>query len=123
MSDKTITRTFNGERIVTALALGIDQFEFTDCICDAIRQAVSRDGVKHVARAANANLRTVENWANKRSTPDGLHLVRLMAMVPEVQAEVRRLAAMESDLHPELQRDMQQLFQTAARIMAARDAE
>lgn len=107
---------------MSALALSIGQYEFTDRICDALRQHVegNASGVKSLARAANANVRTVENWLAKRSTPDGLHLVRLMATIPEVQAEVRRLAAMEADLDPNFERDMDALVRTYWRIKERR---
>lgn len=113
---------FQGKRSenerMTALALRIGQGEFTDRICDAIRRSVSHDpsGVKAVARAANANVRTVENWFAKRSTPAGLHLVRLMATMPEVQSEVRRLASMESDLDPAFERDFNTLVTSYMRL-------
>lgn len=122
MSADRTTRTVGGGQSVNALALRIDQFDFTDRICGAIREAASRSpsGVKLIARAANANTRTVENWLAKRSTPDGLHLVRLMATVPEVQAEVRRLAAMESDLDPSFERDLNALITAYQRIRTER---
>jgi DNA-binding transcriptional regulator YiaG len=120
MSDNRITGNIDGVHRVNARALNMGQYEFTEAICDAIRRAIELDpfGVKTIARAANANIRTVENWAAKRSTPDGLHLVRLMATVPEVQAEVRRLAAMDADLDPEFERDLARVLEGYQRLKA-----
>ena len=122
MSRGSLTRRFCGEFTVNAPALAIGQDEFTTAIGDAIRRAAARHpfGFKFIQRAANANSRTVENWAAKLSAPSGLYLVRLMATVPEVQAEVRRLAAMEADFDPEMQRDLLQLMQTTSRLMQAK---
>lgn len=105
---------------MNALAFNIGQDEFTQRICDAIRRSVAGDasGVKTIAKHANANVRTVENWLAKRSTPHALHLVRMMAAMPEVQAEVRRLAAMEADLDPEFERDLLTLIGTYQRRKA-----
>lgn len=105
---------------MNALAFRIGQDEFTQRICDAIRRSVAGDasGVKTIARHANANVRTVENWLAKRSTPHALHLVRMMAAMPEVQAEVRRLASMEADLDPEFERDLLTLIGTYQRRKA-----
>lgn len=112
-----------GARTVTAaLAFNIGQDEFTAAICGALRRAFGeeRSAVKRVAQVANSNIRAAENWWSGKNPPNGLHLTRLVAMVPEVQAEFRRLAAMESDLDPEIERHILELHQTASRILASK---
>jgi len=111
-----------GDHLVNAAALQLGYGDYAEVICGAIRRAAERHphGMKYIARSANSNIRTVESWAAKRSTPDGLHLLRLMATVPEVQSEVRRLAGMQADLDPAFERDFHQLIQTYQRIREGR---
>lgn len=112
MSSFSTTGKFAGGYNVNAVALSIGQAEYTDRIGGALRAAAQNhpDGLKGLARAANSNIRAVEAWIAKRSTPNGLHLLRLMATIPEVQAECRRLAAMEANLDPEFERELSSLF-------------
>lgn len=106
--------------MTAAPALTIDRFEYTETMSSAIKRATDRIGLKGVARAASCNMRSVENWCQGVHTPNGLQLLRLMATVPEVQAEVRRLAAMEADLDPTFERDMDALMRTYWRIKERR---
>jgi len=86
--------------------LTMGQNELTRAISGALQSAFGdeRDAAKRVAIIANTNDRTAENWLLGRNAPDVLHLLRLAAQIPELQAVVRQLAAMEADMDPELDR-------------------
>jgi hypothetical protein len=68
--------------------------------------ADKKSGIKTIQKVANSNYRTAKNWWEGRNAPDGLNLLKLMAEVPELQAEVRRLTAMATDLDPHLDHAM-----------------
>ena len=97
-----------------ALAFKINHGEYTKRITGAIRLAFvnERAPVKRIADAADCSLATAKNWWEQRCAPEGLHLMRLGAAVPEVGAEVRCVMGMEMELDPELQRDIVQPHQT-----------
>lgn len=59
---------------------------------------------KVIARAARTNIRTAKNLYEGRNAPNGLTLLRLMATVPELQSEVRRLTGMLTDMDPAFER-------------------
>lgn len=90
----------------------INQGEYTDRVRGALQTAFGRLGhpVKHLAKCADVNITTAKNWLDGRSTPQGLHLLRLFAMVPELQAEVRRLTGMMADGDPEFDRALNDLL-------------
>ena len=112
-------------RMNAALAFQINHGEYTKRITGAIRLAFVNDRapVKKIADAADCSVATARNWWEQRCAPEGLHLMRLEVMVPEVAAEARRIRGMESTMDPELERDLMQLYQTAARIKASRAEE
>lgn len=89
----------------------INQGELTQKLRGALVLAFSRERhpVKRLAEVADTNVATAKNWLEGRSTPQALQLLRLMATVPEFQAEVRKLTAMEADMDPEFARDFQKL--------------
>jgi hypothetical protein len=90
----------------------INQGQFTERVRTALVLHFSRERNAHkrLAERADVNVGTAKNWLEGRSVPQGLHLLRLMATVPELQAEVRRLCAMEADCDPELEREIHDLF-------------
>jgi len=105
---------------MSAPVLAMDQGEFTETVSDALKRHFGDDraAVKKLAAAANTNARTAENWLRGNNTPDALHFLRLMATIPALQAEVRRLAGMESDIDPEFARDLAAAFATFQRLSA-----
>lgn len=100
----------------------INQGEYQKRITGALRLAFVNDRfpVKKIAELADANEATAKNWWEGKSTPLGLNLLRLMATVPELHAEVRRLMAMGSDLDPMFEREMSKLVATFQRIQRGR---
>jgi hypothetical protein len=106
------------ERKMTALAFAIGQHEYTQLIGNALRKAFQheRHAVKRIAEIANCNEATARNWYELKVTPHGLHLSRLVAAVPELQAEWRRLCAMESDLDPEFERELHGLIRAYQKV-------
>ena len=119
VSGSTVLR---GGRMNAALAFQLNHGEYTKRITGQLRVAFANDRypVKRIADVADCSVATAKNWWEQRCAPEGLHLARLVAVVPEVAGEYRRITAMERDIDPELQRDMTQLLQTASRILAGR---
>ncbi len=106
---------------MTALAVQLDTQIVTTRFAAALRAAFgeTKAAAKNVARAANSNLRAAENWLAGRNAPDAVHMLRLMATVPEFAAEVRKLTGMASDMDPEFERDLSRLFTQWQRVRAA----
>ncbi len=50
-----------------------------------------------------------------KTAPSGIHFLRALAVIPEFQAEVRRIAAMQTDMDPELERATTALIQAYQR--------
>lgn len=75
-----------------------------------------KDAAKKIARLVDVNTRTAENWLYGVNTPDLLNALKLMAHVPALAAETRRLIGMSAELDPELERDFQKLLRTFTAI-------
>lgn len=95
------------------------QDDLTLAFSNSLREAFGETNaaVKRIAAVANCNERAARNWLEGRNPPTLLYAMRLMAHVPQLQGEMRRLAAMESSLDPNFERAMSQaiqLFQQAA---------
>jgi hypothetical protein len=97
----------------------MDTGDYTAVICGAIRRHFdgTRDAAKACAVIANTNARTAKNWLNGVNPPDGLHLLRLAARIPELAGEVRRLTGMHADIDPEFERDFMKFQQSMAIFM------
>lgn len=103
-----------------APVLTMDMRELTESISGALQEehGSDRHAVDKVSEAANCNQRAAENWLYGKNAPDALHLLRLIATSPAVQAEVRRLTAMDAALDPMLERDLVRLIDTYRRRLA-----
>lgn len=118
------TRITQGNNVRTNMsaALAIDYTTTLDVFGDALQRVFgdAKSGAKRLAIAANCNVRTAENILAKRNLPHLVIALRLIATVPELQAEVRRLTGMAADMDPLFERDMQMLFQTWQNIKAVK---
>lgn len=105
-----------------APATKMDTGDMTTAVCGALRRAF--DGtdspVKRIARLANCNARTAEGWYQGKNMPDAVHLLRLMAQVPELAGEVRRLTGMEADVDPEFGQAFMQAMRAFSKLQGAR---
>lgn len=101
----------------SASVLKLGQNELAQAVGRALRSAFGSESapIKRIANAANSNERAAKNWYEGRNCPDALYLLRLIATVPELQAEVRRLTGMVGDLDPEFERDFLRLMSTYQR--------
>lgn len=80
-----------GERIVSgALALVQDNRAAAEFVGDVltIEYGPLKSTTKHVARAANANIRSAENWLQRKVCPNVPAFLRLAMQVPELNAAV-----------------------------------
>lgn len=111
-----------GARVIAPI-LTMDQFDYQRTVSGALKSAFGRErhGAKKLAGAAGTNVSTAKNWLDEKSTPQGLHLLRLIAAVPELASEVRRLTAM-TDADPEFARDFMRAMQTFQRVQEMRNA-
>lgn len=98
----------------SALAFQITQAEYTARMTGALRLAFvnERMPVKKLADVAQSSIATAKNWWEQRNPPEGLYHLRLLAAVPEYQAEVRRLTNMQANMDPKFERDLVTLFRT-----------
>jgi hypothetical protein len=96
----------------------LQQRDFDNIVHRSIRAGLANERypVRRLADAANVNEKTAKNWWEKRCSPQGLQLLKLMASIPELAAEVRRLCAMEADLDPEFERELHGLIRAYHRI-------
>jgi len=69
--------------------------------------------VKRVAKGADVNLRTAENYWEAKNLPGLVPAIRLMATMPEFAAEVLRLAGLQANLDPRLDRAINDLMRAA----------
>lgn len=75
---------------------------------------------KHVARAANANERTAENWLQARVCPEVPKFLRLAMQVPELNAAVSWLMR-HGTAHPRAQVIIAEIERYEAAAMEAGD--
>lgn len=101
-----------------AAALSMTQRDGEEVVARALQAAFGygRKAARAIADCANCNERTALGWLNGSSSPGFVHTLRLMATVPEFQAEVRRLAAMNADMDPHFERDLNALLATYQRM-------
>jgi hypothetical protein len=103
-----------------APVLTMDTNDTTTVVVRAIRDHFDgkKDAAKLLARKANSNVRAARNWLDGANLPDVVHFLRLMAQVPELAAEVRRLTGLKSDLDPEFDAAIHATMQAYSRIKA-----
>lgn len=112
-----------GQGLVNAVATAdrapiqdMDNSQFQGVVTSIIRRVfgAERHAAKRLSEAAGVTVETAKNWlkADVPTTPQGLHLMRLMATVPELQAEMLRLAAIQTTMPAEFE----QAFLAAARV-------
>jgi len=101
----------------------MDGSQFQMVVTSIIRQVfgAERHGAKRLSSAAGVTVETAKNWLREEqpTTPQGLHLLRLMATVPELQAEMLRLAAIETSMPAEFERAFVAALHSYRRIKAA----
>jgi hypothetical protein len=78
-----------------------------------------RSGAKKISDALDCSPRTAENYLQGRTAPSGIHFLRALAAIPEFEAEVRRLSAMQADMDPEFDRAAMALLQVYQRRQSA----
>lgn len=71
--------------------------------------------VKRIARIADVDRKTAAAWYHGHSAPGIHHLLNLMAEIPGLAGEIRRVTEMERDAHEDLQREIAALIQRAMR--------
>lgn len=108
--------TAAGRKMNAAVAVApihaMNQAQFTGAIRSALIIAFRNDRspVKRIADLAGSNINAAKNWWEGRCAPNGLYLSRLRASVPELDAEIRRLEAMEASLDPNFQQALSQFI-------------
>jgi hypothetical protein len=66
---------------------------------------------KVIARAAGASAKAAENWTAGATAPSLANFLRLLPHSPSLQAMVRKLMGMDSELSPDFQRELNALIQ------------
>lgn len=86
----------------------ISTFTFTDALTDALRR--SFQNAKAMARAAQSNTRTAQNWLEGKNTPTARHLIYLMRESDEVFQTVMQLSGRMSEAEKhEVARKLEQI--------------
>lgn len=122
--EQTHRKMLRGDRMtIHAPVMTLSQNDLVSTIGDTLRRAfgTERHAVKRLARITGASNRSAENWIAGECAPDAFYLLRLMAAVPELASEVRRLTAM-TDADPEFARDFMRAMQTFQRVQEVRNA-
>jgi transcriptional regulator with XRE-family HTH domain len=106
-------------------AFELTQAEWTEIIAEAIRAYMREENlsVKELARDIGCNDRTAENYVQGRTAPAGLHLLRCIAVIPSVEAEVRRISAMAGDCQPGADRAAMELMRAAQKFLDVRSSD
>jgi len=68
---------------------------------------------KEMARKIGCNDRTYENYRLGRTAPSSVHLLRAIAVIPELTARVDELCSLERDLDPRAMQAMSEMYQAA----------
>ena len=77
--------------------------------------------LKEVAQKIGCSDRTAENYVQGRTSPAGLHFLRCIAVIPEFEAEVRRVTSMMMDFDPRAHHAALELVRAAQKFVDARD--
>lgn len=106
-----------------APVMALTQNDLASTIGETLRRVfgTERHASKKLAQITGASNRSAENWIAGENAPDAFHLLRLMATVPELASEIRRLTAM-TDADPEFARDFMRAMQTFQRVQEMRNA-
>lgn len=103
-----------GPRMIAATApiVGMGRAELRAWVTGTLRSTfgAEKHAAKRLALVADATPKAAENWLAGKCMPQGLSMLRLIALVPEFQAEARRLMAMEAELDPRFERQLQETF-------------
>lgn len=109
----------DGDTPGRAEILDLDKSEVQDRIAGVLRGKYGEDaeGSEELGRDADAGAAGARNWTRKTggNMPGVYHFLRVMAVCPELQAEVRKLCGMEADIDPEFDRDMQRAMRAFQR--------
>lgn len=106
-----------------APVMALSQNDLASTIGETLRRVFGpeRHASKKLAQITGASNRSAEKWIAGENAPDAFHLLRLMATVPEMASEIRRLTAM-TDGDPEFARDFMRAMQTFQRVQEMRNA-
>jgi len=110
-----------GADLTAALPIfAVNSGAFTELVSDALRRDFGRfkDPAAACGEAADVPAGTASNWLKRRATPQGLHLLRLMATAPELRSELMRLIGMEASGDPDTERALTLLMNVAIRRQA-----
>lgn len=102
----------------TAPVHEMGQRDFDTIVCNAIHEDLreERYPVRKLADAANVNERTAKNWWERRGSPQGLQLAKLVAVFPTLKAEYARICAMQTEFDPRVHHAIANLLQMASKF-------
>lgn len=96
--------------------------EWNETSSGAINAHMRDNGLslKELAQEIGCSDRTAENYVSGRTAPAGLHFLRCIAVIPEFQAEVRRVSAMAGEADPMADAAAHALMRAAQKFLDAR---
>lgn len=83
-------------------------------------QQANRLTDKEMARKIGCNDRTYENYRLGRTSPSSIHLLRSIAVIPELAGRVKDVCRLEMELDPRAQQAMGELVRAAMIIADAK---
>lgn len=91
----------------------IDERGFANVVSLALRNHYGnhKSAIKEIAKASGASCGSAKNWLAGLTTPHALYLERLKDEVPGLEAEMRRLRAMQAEIDPNFQRAFTRFMQ------------
>lgn len=97
---------------MSAPCFALDQNQYQSLVTDLLRKVVSNENsaAKRLAIVAGCSTATAKNWLAYRATPHGLHLARLRAAIPAIDAEMRRIEGLYAEFDPEAERRLNELL-------------
>ena len=114
-SETDARRIRRGEPLMSAATI-------RSALWEIVPAAIERDGrpAKQLARDTGVTPRAIENVTRRLNLPRADTLMALRRVLPELDAECRRIETMRSDLDPDMDRAAMELYRTAQRLLAER---
>lgn len=100
----------------------VNQAGYTDIVRGTLRLAFVNQSkpIEKIAALCDVSIGTAKNWWEGATTPNGLYLMRMCAVIPELAAEFRRLTVMETEHEPGAANLASELHQLLMRYGAGR---
>lgn len=103
-------------------AFSLNTNDWNALAAQALREHQDRHGLsdKEMARKIGANDRTYENYKSGKTAPSSVHLLRSISVIPELEAVVTEVCALEREIDPRAAQAMSEMYTAAMKFAEAR---